>query len=159
MIKKYNLIFVFITLSLLISSCNTLKKAFDPERKNSSEEFLVEKKSPLSMPPKFDELPVPKSNEQINQDQTEDIEELIIEKNLSKKEKEEAVSPEKVHLDQMAQGKLQYDNNTVTWKKDTRSPARVYKRIDGKIVDAKTGKAAGEGDKNFEWEDEAYKNS
>jgi hypothetical protein len=95
MIKKYNLIFVFITLSLLISSCNTVKKAFDPERKNSSEEFLVEKKSPLSMPPKFDELPVPKSNEQINQDQTEDIEELIIEKNLSKKELEETDNLEK----------------------------------------------------------------
>jgi hypothetical protein len=84
---------------------------------------------------------------------------IFVDKSLSKKEKEDAVAHEKVHLDQMAQGKLQYDNNTVTWKKDTRSPARVYKRIDGKIVDAKTGKAAGEGDKNFEWEDEAYKNS
>jgi hypothetical protein len=84
---------------------------------------------------------------------------IFVDKSLSKKEKEKAVDHEKVHLDQMAQGKLQYDNNTVTWKKDTRSPARVYKRIDGKIVDAKTGEAAGEGDKNFEWEDEAYKNS
>ena len=84
---------------------------------------------------------------------------IFVDKSLSKKEKEKAVAHEKVHLDQMAQGKLQYDNNTVTWKKDTRSPARVYKRIDGKIVDAKTGEAAGEGDKNFEWEDEAYKNS
>jgi hypothetical protein len=84
---------------------------------------------------------------------------IFVDKSLSKKEKEKAVDHEKVHLDQMAQGKLQYDNNTVTWKKDTRSPARVYKRINGKIVDAKTGEAAGEGDKNFEWEDEAYKNS
>lgn len=84
---------------------------------------------------------------------------IFVDKSLSKKQKQDAVDHEKVHLDQMAQGKLQYDNNTVTWKKDTRSPARVYKRINGKIVDAKTGKAAGEGDKNFEWEDEAYKNS
>ena len=53
-IKKYNQIFVLVILSLLISNCNTVKKAFDPERKNSSEEFLIEKKSPLSMPPKFD---------------------------------------------------------------------------------------------------------
>jgi hypothetical protein len=95
MIKKYNLIFLFIILSLFISSCNTVKKAFDPERKNSSEEFLVEKKSPLSMPPKFDELPVPKSNEQVNQDQTEDIKELIIDKNLSKKELDETDNLEK----------------------------------------------------------------
>jgi hypothetical protein len=95
MIKKYNLIFLFIILSLFISSCNTVKKAFDPERKNSSEEFLVEKKSPLSMPPKFDELPVPKSNEQVNQDQTKDIKELIIDKNLSKKELDETDNLEK----------------------------------------------------------------
>ena len=95
MIKKYNLIFLFIILSLFISSCNTVKKAFDPERKNSSEEFLVEKKSPLSMPPKFDELLVPKSNEQVNQDQTKDIKELIIDKNLSKKELDEKDNLEK----------------------------------------------------------------
>ena len=89
MIKKYNQIFVLIILSLLISSCNTVKKAFDAERKNSSEEFLVEKKSPLSMPPKFDELPVPQSVVQENQDQSEDIKELITKKNLDQKELDE----------------------------------------------------------------------
>ena len=89
MIKKYNQIFVLIILSLLISSCNTAKKAFDAERKNSSEEFLVEKKSPLSMPPKFDELPVPQSIVQENQDQSEDIKELITKKNLDQKELDE----------------------------------------------------------------------
>ncbi len=51
-------------------------------------------------------------------------------------------------MDQMAQGRLQYDDNTVTWKKDTKSPARVYKREDMQ-----------EGAKNLPWEDEAYKNS
>ena len=84
---------------------------------------------------------------------------IFVDKSLSKKQKEDAVAHEKVHLDQMAQGKLQYDNNTVTWKKDTRSPARVYKRVKGNIVDIKTGKAAGEGNKDFEWEEEAYENS
>ena len=75
--------------SLLISSCNTVKKAFDAERKNSSEEFLVEKKSPLSMPPKFDELPVPQSIVQENQDQNEDIKEIITKKNLDQKKLDE----------------------------------------------------------------------
>ncbi len=84
---------------------------------------------------------------------------IFVDKSLSKKQKEDAVAHEKVHLDQMAQGKLQYDNNTVTWKKNTRSPARVYKRVEGNIVDTKTGKAAGEGNKDFEWEEEAYENS
>ena len=85
MIKKYNLIFLFIILSLFISSCNTVKKAFDPERKNSSEEFLVEKKSPLSMPPEFDELPIP-SNEKVDKEsQISNIDLLITEKDSTEK--------------------------------------------------------------------------
>ena len=89
MIKKYNQIFALIVLSLIISNCNTVKKAFDPERKNSSEEFLVEKKSPLSMPPEFDELPVPQTNVQENHNQSLDIKELITEKSLTQKELDE----------------------------------------------------------------------
>ena len=85
MIKKYNQIFALIILSLLISSCNTVKKAFDAERKNSSEEFLVEKKSPLSMPPEFDELPIP-SNEKVDKEsQISNIESLITEKDSNEK--------------------------------------------------------------------------
>ena len=85
MIKKFNKILVIITLGLFISGCNSVKKAFDPERKNSSEEFLVEKKSPLSMPPEFDELPVP-SNEKVEKEsQISNIESLITEKNSNEK--------------------------------------------------------------------------
>ena len=83
---------------------------------------------------------------------------IFIDKSLKGKDKKEAVDHEKVHLDQMAQGRLQYDNNTVTWKKDTKSPARVYDRVNGQLIDKKTGKGAEEGG-NFEWEKEAYKNS
>ena len=80
---------------------------------------------------------------------------IFIDKSLKGKAKKEAVSHEKVHLDQMAQGKLHYDDNQVTWKKDTRSPARVYKRVNGRLIDEKTGKSAEEGG-DFEWEREAY---
>ena len=83
--KTFNRILVIITLGLFISGCNSVKKAFDPQRKNSSEEFLVEKKSPLSMPPEFNELPVP-SNEKIDKDtQINNIESLITEKNSNEK--------------------------------------------------------------------------
>jgi len=85
MIKIFNKILVIITLCLFITSCNSVKKAFDPERKNSSEEFLVEKKSPLSMPPEFDELPIP-SNEKVDKEsQVSNIESLITEKNSNEK--------------------------------------------------------------------------
>ena len=37
-----------------------MKSAFVNEKKNSTDEFLVEKKSPLVMPPDYNELPMPK---------------------------------------------------------------------------------------------------
>ena len=85
MIKIFNKILVIIALGLFISGCNSVKKAFDPERKNSSQEFLVEKKSPLSMPPEFDELPVP-SNESVDKESSiSNIESLIIKKKNDEK--------------------------------------------------------------------------
>ena len=93
MIKIFNKILVITTLCLFITGCNSVKKAFDPERKNSSEEFLVEKKSPLSMPPEFDELPIP-SNEKVDKEsQISNIESLITEKDSN--EKSEIIQPDK----------------------------------------------------------------
>jgi hypothetical protein len=40
-----------------------MKSAFVNEKKNNTDEFLVEKKSPLVMPPDFNELPIPKEIE------------------------------------------------------------------------------------------------
>ena len=81
MIKIIKLSIVLILITTLLSNCGSVQKAFDPQNKNTSEEFLVEKKSRLSIPPSFEELPVP-SNEKIDEeDQTNNIESLISEKN------------------------------------------------------------------------------
>ena len=80
---KSSLLIIFST--ILISSCGSVQKAFDPQNKNTSEEFLVEKKSPLSMPPSFEELPVP-LNEKVNEEsQINNIESLITEKSNNEK--------------------------------------------------------------------------
>ena len=85
MIKKIKFLLLLIVSTILLSNCGLVQKAFDPQNKNTSEEFLVEKKSPLSMPPSFEELPVP-SNEKIDKEnQTNNIESLIIEKNNNEK--------------------------------------------------------------------------
>ena len=97
LMKKYKFLILIGIASFFLSSCGTVKKAFDPQRKNSSEEFLVEKKSPLSMPPDFDELPVPQNNKAI-QDQNEDIESLIIENNKIKDQPTEMESSNKDFL-------------------------------------------------------------
>ncbi|MDC3165257.1 DUF3035 domain-containing protein [Candidatus Pelagibacter sp.] len=64
--KKFN--YVFIISLLLLSSCGTIKDGFSLQKKDSVDEFLVEKKSPLKLPPEFDQLPLPKSenNSEIN---------------------------------------------------------------------------------------------
>ena len=85
MIKNIKSSLLIIFSSILVSSCGTVQKAFDPQNKNTSEEFLVEKKSPLSIPPSFEELPVP-SNEKVNKEsQINNIESLIIEESNNEK--------------------------------------------------------------------------
>jgi hypothetical protein len=43
-----------------------MKSAFENQKKNNTDEFLVEKKSPLVMPPDFNELPFQKKKFKIN---------------------------------------------------------------------------------------------
>ena len=56
--------FYFIILSvILLTSCQGTKDALGGKtRSDNSDEFLVEKKNPLSMPPDFDELPLPENS-------------------------------------------------------------------------------------------------
>ena len=54
---------ILLNFVLLLASCSTMKSAFVNEKKNNTDEFLVEKKSPLVMPPDFNELHIPKEIE------------------------------------------------------------------------------------------------
>jgi len=60
-------IFFLLNILIFFSSCGTVQDAFSNQKKNSSDEFLVEKKSPLVMPPDYGDLPIPQSSE--NNDQ------------------------------------------------------------------------------------------
>ena len=53
---------LFICIFFILLSCSTVREGFQNNKKNNSDEFLVEKKSPLVMPPDFDELPIPSTN-------------------------------------------------------------------------------------------------
>ena len=73
MIKLMNRIKFFIILNLItftLVSCGSIKDSVTNNKKNNSDEFLVEKKSPLIMPPDFDDLPNPdKNTKDVNLDQ------------------------------------------------------------------------------------------
>ena len=73
-------IFIFLNIILIISSCGTIKEGFTNQKKNNSDEFLVEKKSPLIMPPNFNELPVPKQKDSATQSESDEIKLLISKK-------------------------------------------------------------------------------
>ena len=74
-ISKFFVISIFI---ILLNSCGTIQEGFVSKKKNSTDEFLVKKKSPLVMPPEFDELPVPGNNKQEQKnDENSDIKSLI----------------------------------------------------------------------------------
>ena len=85
MINHIKFSFLIILSTILLSNCGSVQKAFDPQNKNTSEEFLVEKKSPLSMPPSFEDLPVPSNQKVDKEDQINNIETLITEKNNNEK--------------------------------------------------------------------------
>ena len=74
---KYLKILILIYLCFLFSSCSTLKEGFINQKKNSSDEFLVEKKSPLVMPPDYDELLVPKQGAEKSSIGENKIKELV----------------------------------------------------------------------------------
>ena len=85
MIKNIKFSLLIIISTILLSNCSSVDKAFDPQNKNTSEEFLIEKKSRLSIPPSFEELPVP-SNDKVNEEnQIDNIKTLITEKNNNEK--------------------------------------------------------------------------
>ena len=57
MIKKFKYLFIIL---ILLNSCQSLKDGLEGKRNSSnSDEFLVEKKDPLVLPPEFDKLPEP----------------------------------------------------------------------------------------------------
>ena len=72
--KKIKVMLFLTIVFFTFQSCQTVKEGFTSQKKKSTDEFLVEKKSPLVMPPDFNELPLPKTSENIEEN---DIEKLI----------------------------------------------------------------------------------
>ena len=59
---KFIRLILLLNLIFSLSYCSTAQKAFTNQKKNSTDEFLVEKKQPLITPPNYNELPEPSSS-------------------------------------------------------------------------------------------------
>ena len=66
-------------MALLITSCQSVKNALTGVKQENSDEFLVQKKNPLVLPPDFTDLPQPfEESSQVTEVQIEeDIEKLL----------------------------------------------------------------------------------
>ena len=75
--KYIKIIFIF-KITLFLISCGVVREGFSNKKKNNSDEFLVEKKKPLVMPPNYDELPKPKNNQQLLKKENNPIKSLLL---------------------------------------------------------------------------------
>ena len=79
--NKYKFFSIILSFLVFVSSCQTLKEGITgTKRAKSSDEFFVEKKRPLVLPPDFEDMPLPKIKSNMQKDDTS-IEDLL---NLNK---------------------------------------------------------------------------
>ena len=83
MIKFKN--FILFNILLFLLSCGTIKEGFQNQKKKNTDEFLVEKKSPLVMPPDYNELPIPKEKLEQTDINENEFKTLITQKNQDTK--------------------------------------------------------------------------
>ena len=78
MIKNKLNILIIILFSVLLYACESAKNAIEgKKRSEQSDEFLVEKKNPLAMPPDFEKLPTP-GNQEVSPETFSDNNELKV---------------------------------------------------------------------------------
>ena len=84
-----NILIIFIT-SLFLLSCSDTLKGFKLKKKSTSgDEFLIQKKDPLVLPPDFSKLPKPKNDverNKLDERETIDLNNVFSEKELSENE-------------------------------------------------------------------------
>jgi hypothetical protein len=70
----------FIILSLMVlilTSCQSVVDGISMKKKNNTDQFLIEKKSPLILPPDFDELSEPASEAKTSEEEEFDIKNVL----------------------------------------------------------------------------------
>ncbi len=84
--KTYKLSVILILLLNFLTACQSVREGFEGKKKSqSAEEFLIEKKNPLVLPPDFSKLPIPKSETTSISENEFDLESIIKENTNNKK--------------------------------------------------------------------------
>ena len=79
----------------LLSACESAREGFSLKKQDNSDEFLVEKKNPLVMPPDYENLPKPEDFQSQKKKRQNEFEEVISNtKNVSSNDSLEKTSIE-----------------------------------------------------------------
>ena len=80
--KLYKYPFYLFLIIFLFNGCQSVKDGLTGQKKSNSDEFLIEKKNPLILPPDFEKLPEPKilSEEEKNEEKEIDIKSILTKK-------------------------------------------------------------------------------
>ncbi len=87
----------------LLYGCETAKEGLALKKKDNSDEFLVEKKNPLVMPPEFNSLPAPDDFKKKQIQNNKDEFEKIIN---SKEDKNVKINKKKTNIEQSVLEKI-----------------------------------------------------
>ena len=79
MFKKLNFFLIFVLLTSCGGTMDSIKRGLTGQKKASTDEFLVEKKDPLVLPPQFEQLPTPEeTNAAILKKEEQGIENILL---------------------------------------------------------------------------------
>ena len=98
--KKFKF-FLIIVIFGLTSSCGVLSEGFKSPKQNKSDEFLVEKKSPLKLPPDYDQLPTPLETNNEENEKESSVEKMIKDNKNETKKSNSNSSLEELVLDKI----------------------------------------------------------
>ena len=81
--------FLFLTISLILGACSGLKENLSLKKKQGVDEFLIERKEPLTVPPDFTSLPKPRNS---SSDEIDDEQNIDLKKVLNKSKETDQIS-------------------------------------------------------------------
>tara|TARA_B110001452_G_scaffold258083_1_gene252908 strand:- start:19 stop:339 length:321 start_codon:yes stop_codon:yes gene_type:complete len=75
--KNFYKFIVLFLMTLTITNCQSVVDGISMKKKGSQDQFLIEKKSPLVLPPDFDQLPEPTTEVKKTEEEDFDIENVL----------------------------------------------------------------------------------
>ena len=90
-------LFLFIMILNFLAACQSAKDALTLKKRNTADEFLVEKKNPLVLPPVYGDLPLPENESKIiEENNSEDIQAKLGKNKIIKNENPKNSKPSSI---------------------------------------------------------------